>query len=302
MAEKTTFLSRLAGRTLGLVPAVQPMIAPIYAPGRRLAETEHALDFSLNDRDMEDALSVAPNEQATHEQRRGLATSRKEGPQRSVIIPVEQAFPPLVPQESQPSMPLHHPEGPGAHMASAHAIAIETSMGESGRKTPARGLPSASAPPLTLHASPQGTVGTGASQTDTMQVMESLESGEADLQSSSPTRLRSMVESGRKAPARGLPSASTPPLPLHASITDIPGGWESARSKMISSQQDGQEVGRKEWAYEQEIAVPSPAIQVTIGRIEVRAIPPPASRSQQRTGPHVMSLDEYLNQPARGGH
>jgi hypothetical protein len=46
----------------------------------------------------------------------------------------------------------------------------------------------------------------------------------------------------------------------------------------------------------------SPTIQVTIGRIEVRATPPPPSLSQSKRSPSsVMSLDQYLQQRAKGG-
>ena len=47
----------------------------------------------------------------------------------------------------------------------------------------------------------------------------------------------------------------------------------------------------------------TPSIQVTIGRIEVRATPPPPpTRSPaQRTAPSVMSLDDYVNQRMKGG-
>lgn len=46
---------------------------------------------------------------------------------------------------------------------------------------------------------------------------------------------------------------------------------------------------------------PTPAIQVTIGRIEVRATPPPAPATRkERPKPPVMSLDEYLRQRAGG--
>ncbi len=47
---------------------------------------------------------------------------------------------------------------------------------------------------------------------------------------------------------------------------------------------------------------PPPTIQVTIGRIEVRATPPAApSPRTQRPKPPVMSLDEYLRKRAKGG-
>ncbi len=48
---------------------------------------------------------------------------------------------------------------------------------------------------------------------------------------------------------------------------------------------------------------PAPTIQVTIGRIEVRATPPPPAQpqSQQRPAPSIMSLDQYLQQRSKGG-
>lgn len=46
---------------------------------------------------------------------------------------------------------------------------------------------------------------------------------------------------------------------------------------------------------------PAPTIQVTIGRIEVRATPPSALPQSKRLTPPVMSLDEYLSQRAREG-
>jgi hypothetical protein len=47
---------------------------------------------------------------------------------------------------------------------------------------------------------------------------------------------------------------------------------------------------------------PTPTVQVTIGRVEVRAVPPPSpSPKLRRPASPVMSLDEYLRQRARGG-
>lgn len=48
---------------------------------------------------------------------------------------------------------------------------------------------------------------------------------------------------------------------------------------------------------------PTPSVQVTIGRVEVRATPPPTpSPKARRPKPPVMSLDEYLRQRANGGN
>jgi hypothetical protein len=46
----------------------------------------------------------------------------------------------------------------------------------------------------------------------------------------------------------------------------------------------------------------APTIHVTIGRVEVRATPPPPAASRAQTkGPSVMSLEEYLGRRAAGG-
>jgi hypothetical protein len=46
----------------------------------------------------------------------------------------------------------------------------------------------------------------------------------------------------------------------------------------------------------------APSIRVTIGRVEVRAVPPPARAARkERSGPPVMSLDEYLSRRNQGG-
>jgi hypothetical protein len=49
------------------------------------------------------------------------------------------------------------------------------------------------------------------------------------------------------------------------------------------------------------IAPPLPTIQVTIGRIEVRATPPPTTPQRQGPAPPRMSLNEYLQQQKPGG-
>lgn len=48
-------------------------------------------------------------------------------------------------------------------------------------------------------------------------------------------------------------------------------------------------------------APPAPTIEVTIGRIEVRATPPASNPKKQPAQPLVMSLDEYLRQRVNGG-
>ena len=46
---------------------------------------------------------------------------------------------------------------------------------------------------------------------------------------------------------------------------------------------------------------PAPTVQVTIGRVEVRAVPPPEKPAEKRSQPAVMTLDEYLRLRTDGG-
>jgi len=50
-----------------------------------------------------------------------------------------------------------------------------------------------------------------------------------------------------------------------------------------------------------EEAAPAPIIQVSIGRIEVRATPPPAQAPRPRpSAPSAVSLEDYLRQRSKG--
>jgi hypothetical protein len=52
---------------------------------------------------------------------------------------------------------------------------------------------------------------------------------------------------------------------------------------------------------EQPIPKPEPVINVTIGRIEVRAMPPSTQQVKKpRSTPPVMTLDEYLQKRSKG--
>jgi len=105
-----------------------------------------------------------------------------------------------------------------------------------------------------------------------------------------------------------------PEATLVPSVVDVPSVQRQAELKTIRPQQDISQVGRMGHSYDkgnqhevapitQELSTPAPTIQVTIGRIEVRATPPPAPHSQpKRSGPPVMGLEEYLNQRAKGGY
>lgn len=53
---------------------------------------------------------------------------------------------------------------------------------------------------------------------------------------------------------------------------------------------------------QEQAPVPLPTINVTIGRIEVRAVTPPATPKRSNAGPRPMSLSEYLSQHSGGNN
>lgn len=107
---------------------------------------------------------------------------------------------------------------------------------------------------------------------------------------------------------RPVEAALVPP------VVDVLAVRRPGESKAIRPLQDSRQVGRLGHFYNQgnqdevvpatqESSAAAPTIQVTIGRIEVQATPPPAPHSQpKRSGPPVMGLEEYLKDRAKGGY
>jgi hypothetical protein len=95
---------------------------------------------------------------------------------------------------------------------------------------------------------------------------------------------RSPLSPSRIIPVKESPAIRPAPIPAPAievvSRRSRSAAWESIDAPQLAS--------------------PAPTIHVTIGRIEVRATPPPVSaQSKSRPAAPVMSLDDYLRQ--RGG-
>jgi hypothetical protein len=115
--------------------------------------------------------------------------------------------------------------------------------------------------------------------------------------------------------AMGVPEGNRPvEAALISPVVDVLAVRRPAESNAIRPLQDSRQVGRLGHSYKQgnqrevapvtqESSAPAPTIQVTIGRIEVRAMPPANPRPQpRRAEPPVMGLEEYLNQRAKGGY
>jgi hypothetical protein len=104
---------------------------------------------------------------------------------------------------------------------------------------------------------------------------------------------QSLVASSRTQTQRTIPPQPlvTSPRTLTTSVTElvapvVPSSELSSATTTVSKQQHTTT----------ETPQPSPTIQVTIGRIEVRATPPASPPKRKRAAPVAMSLDEYLRQ------
>ncbi len=140
----------------------------------------------------------------------------------------------------------------------------------------------------------------------------SVEPSQPDASTAEPSRHRFSASGEPLADTNSSAAASAA-----SGLTNIPVDESSARliptsqlsaitAAVVPSSSLVSSIGQAAANVTREITEPSqtaPTIQVTIGRIEVRATPPPVS-SQLKSSPKppVMSLDEYLRQRAQGGN
>jgi hypothetical protein len=334
------FLTRLAERTLGLAPTVQSMLAPMYAPGRQFVGAE---DSQQGIRDTWDVINQAPTVGAATEDAQGEVRGQEVSVQDKLPEPspgglVEQTvnspemLSPLVPQGNRPStiptqMPHTNPQSnvqfandeasygsqlkvidrfaDSYHTASRTpevqpALDGLTSLGRNEVKSSSGWAPKTEStrnvPVPGLHATHSSDVTSILLESHTVST-----SVEQDQDSGLQFRYaRGVLESEEASNV--------------SSVADVLPVRRPVEPKAIRPQQDTSQVGSQEHSYSRvnkhkvapvmaESSTPAPTIQVTIGRIEVRATPLPNPRSQPRhSEPPVMGLEEYLNQRARGGY
>jgi hypothetical protein len=357
------FLMRLAARTLGVAPAAQPIIAPMFAPGPAMGG-EYPIETTQEIEATDDPgqHSIIPDRETRP------AFSRPESPGEYPVVESEDApsmsiTPPLqAPQEyAHAGAEQQAHQTPGtlstSHRRSAPAQdAPDTSAMPHRRSVPAQAMhkqASITVQPLYVASSSPGQSSAHPlhpadnipvqSEQDTMSLagtrsptqveyslhvmQEPIEVPFAGVQSSMPqakqedtsasvTRIvsrgddrrsvntpmtaqpdHSMLQPEIITPDRGAltPGVIRPHASTHIEVV------ESARTKRFGK------TGNNGLEEDGSIAISAaPTIQVTIGRIEVRATPPPPlppMQSQaQDTTPPVMSLDQYLHQRAKGDH
>lgn len=341
------FLTRLARRALGLVPTVQPILAPMYAPGQQFVGAEDAQEMPLFERG---AATGYPQSEV-----RGRAMSLQNRPADEPafgdlvgqIMDAREITSPLVQQRSQPSTtPTQIPHTPSRTLderpAADHSLSsgrdeVASSAGQA-RRTASTGRPAADHPLSSGQdevASSAGKVGRTASTrnasvsglhpihpTDAtvipLEARSASRAAEQQRDSSLLPRIaRGVLEAAELSSASNLLRPLVPQESVGASllsaVADTLPTQRPAKPKTIRPQQGTHQVAYPEYPYNranqsesapvtQESSMPAPTIQVTIGRIEVRATPPTTPRPQAaRSAPSVMSLDDYLNQRTRGG-
>jgi hypothetical protein len=342
------FLTRLAGRALGLVPTVQPILAPMYAPGQQFVGAEDAQEMLLFERG---AATGYPQAEV-----RGRAMSLQNRPADEPafgelvgqIMDAREISFPLVPQGSQPSTtPTQTPHTPSRtldeqptadHSLSSGRDEVASSAGQA-RRTESTGQPAAYSLSLGRDeaASSADRVGRTESTrnasvsglhpihpTDAVIPLEartvSIAAEQQRDSSLLPRTAREVLKAEELSSASALllplvPQGNRPVGTSHLlPVVDTLPTQRPAELKAIRPQQGTHQVAYPGYPYNrvnqheaalttQEPSTPAATIQVTIGRIEVRATPAATPRPQAaRSAPSVMSLDDYLNQRARGGH
>jgi hypothetical protein len=300
------FLTRLAERTLGVAPVVQPLIAPVFAP----EPTGHSPDLewdseattSSDDLDRVQAPSVEtpPPRDAPTGRPEDTAMGQQEN--RSNVAPTTSK---RLQRTSDTQPEPHRPAEP----ASAERRIIPTQEDQQNlspgtprrrQRTPDR--------PEPFHPAKSGPTRRDVDTASSHRVLpEDLPSDPSAAEGASdqaiPRPIRTLVEQDRGAtlPPQPSPSMQGSILESEAPL-DHPAPPDTllVAPRTILPQLNGH-VERGPW--ETRVAAPeppAPTIRVAIGRIEVRAITPPPTPPAQRATPArpgpTLSLDDYLKQ------
>lgn len=291
------FLIRLAARTIGVAPTIQPRIASLYEPAqaRGMSDAEefplvHHADRYASKRPLLFS-PLEPVGQANKEMNPTVSDRRggdegkalspggdaSQGDARETLAGNEGASPPEFPPRrvrDEAPAPTSLPQKTDAHL-----VVGRVSRGVEDTQMLQEEMGGDEALPSSLRG--------GASRGD---VREALAGGRGDAH-------ESLIGSGETSPP-GFPphrAVASPPAPPPPPPT-------SPRQRTDAHPVIGRvNRGVGDTQTLQEGASPVPTVQITIGRIEVKATPAPATRPQNsRSGPPVMGLEEYLKQRAGG--
>ncbi len=297
------FLTRLAGRTLGVAPVVQPMIAPLYAPGPALLAGQEGLSafteevsggsparpslWPAEPREMNLPLSEPlPAAMQEQESRANLsAVSLSFSSQQGTVFPSTGE---IWASTAQPAVSAMA----DVNVAGRRDTSSISANGEGSQPGAARNIPVSSpttplsvpdrANPLQIGEAQALPVEVSQRQTGSASFISQVYQ-EGDAPSVAVNSLEEQRISG-VLPQSILPAASRSRANLRWAADAVTNRHELSPEGTAP------------------MATPVPTIQVTIGRIEVRATqPPPAQRQTPRPGPRMVSLEEYLDRSAKGG-
>jgi hypothetical protein len=374
------FLTRLAGRTLGVVPTVQPMIAPMFAPDSALLADQTGLPVfeevsrgapgqpsfwparqeSINLPGHE-TLQAAPAAEALERGANVFGNSTHFSLRQDTTFPMAtgtqtRAAQPALPRVSDDiSVNSHDPSlsifvsgeegqqdsqiavsstfmaGEGDMPATAHHIPLSSTSMTGEAVQPDTGM----SVPSQFFASEGGVPGVGTLLPSQFFASEGGRPG-ADISLSlsatqlpapdktSPSQMRE-VHALPSQPVQGQLGRASSSMQDHQGsdvshtvmhVNSIEGQGATGSLHQPTLSEESHSRASMRWAaadatttqheLSQEGAAPTtpaaPTIQVKIGRIEVRATQPsPVPRQVQRQGPRMVSLEEYLNQQAKGG-
>jgi hypothetical protein len=270
-------LTRMAERALGLAPTVQPIIAPMFAPGLPLVR-EHAPGSLAGDAALGEQPGVLEAPEQEHLQAPAHRPSQMVAPQPHLVplrheelggrTYVDSMIQLTTNRRNDP--PTFKPEPPVGRTEDSPSVQSQVEhqftpdADEHGEHLVERGIGSNIEPLLVLEP-PQNVGSAVHGQPEVFQTPQQLTPGavKSDVQQAlAPIKFRSEAVQTQSTLAEKPSSAAVPPP-------------EPA----------------------------TPTIRVSIGRIDVRAVTPPASSAQRpaavRPGP-ALSLDDYLKQQKGG--
>jgi hypothetical protein len=258
----TDFLTNLVGRTLGVTPTARPLIAPIYAS----AAVFPVAPSESNDSTLDIEELTLPKDSHT----RALDTAaerRIASPHLGRPTPNQESIAPFVETDDTASAaePLHNVSIPGGSMLVEHAANPASSLAQAPAHQAAENARQHLFSPFATDQPAQ--VRLDSNDQEALLVQPAFTVRAIDEQTSSPGVQR----------------------PLAAALT------QSGAIRVAA-----QEIGKRTDGLTQQNGSPLgasvPTIQITIGRVEVRAVQPPSPAAQrQQTAPTAkISLEEYL--------
>jgi hypothetical protein len=292
------FLSKLAGRALGVEPVAQPFVAPMYAPGPELlagAPDGTAHDVESVAEDDAEAPSAPADLPAA------LVPSLEPEPPKQPVVVRTQAGPRELAMEqwvegegiAEEEMPLE-PTG----RARARQLAVSGDPPASPRAS--RDQPRSASPPEHAEQEPDSE-GDGELPTPrAAQPAPRREKGGRqpglpadETEPAAPTLPVS-------APLVGEESVAGGPLPVRVEVREAAAPWPAPSLPAPPGLPGAGEPDRHK--REEQGEPPEPAIRITIGRVEVRAVmrTPPKPAPAESPAPPRLSLDEYLRSEIGG--